>query len=66
MQWISVKDRLPKNKGDYLTGMFFEGYKRVQQVRYFDGDNFHNQEQFNQVTHWMSLPNEPKQEERDE
>jgi hypothetical protein len=38
MQWIEVKDRLPKRKGWYICRTIYNGTG----VRYFDGVSFKN------------------------
>lgn len=59
-QWISVKDRLPEKDGKYLcvwqgrsinTGMFTNGHFRL-----------YGEVKDKLVSHWMSLPEPPKEE----
>lgn len=63
MDWISVKDRFPPNDTEVLC---FDGnYMRVMEYwqddpitgipKFFDGDRFTS------ITHWMPLPNPPKE-----
>ncbi|MCP3682006.1 MAG: DUF551 domain-containing protein [bacterium] len=59
MKWISVKDSLPKQIGDYLiydseviAWSFFNSDKK------WAGYNGHNC--FFDATHWMPLPEPPK------
>ena len=64
-EWISVKDRLPENKGRYLTYNNLE-YPYVWQAVYrYTEKGFLNNELDSviSVTHWMPLP-EPPQEAR--
>ena len=65
MEWISVKDELPKNEDDVLVHYhpfgwlpeifigFLEGGKWISQ----EGLPFSSQES---LTHWMPLPEPPK------
>lgn len=59
-EWISVKERLPENKGRYIV------YMRGQEpfVSWFDGDMFRTQSTVPieyPATHWMPLPEPPKE-----
>ena len=61
-KWISVKDRLPENKGNYLG---FTGSTFV--VGYYKGNGiwwiwFDDREGENLFTHWIPLPQPPKGE----
>jgi hypothetical protein len=62
MEWISVKERLPKESGDYLitdTGTCFVSYFDVEEQKWeFFGVEFWKHEE---VTHWMPLPEPPKE-----
>ena len=63
-QWISVKDRLPEQKGDYLcvceSGEISVGYFS----KWIIGYGFETQEVGQGlVTHWMPLPDPPEGEE---
>lgn len=62
-EWISVKDRLPEHKGDYLV------YWELTPQRYWLSDgieivHFKNNKFFTKdkknITHWMPLPEKPK------
>lgn len=61
MEWISVKDKLPHDEGYYnisvnrtvCSGYFIEG-------KFYDL-TFDGSPDFVQPTHWMSLPEPPKQ-----
>jgi hypothetical protein len=70
MKWISVKDRLPEyytNVLVYCTSQFYSGYFKSTAWRANDGgkdiwtitasDNI-----IDNVTHWMPLPQPPKQD----
>lgn len=66
--WISVKDRLPEEKGAYLTVHYLPALgksgKLVREV-YFDGEGwFVGRVRINKrhITHWMPLPEPPKEE----
>lgn len=61
-EWISVKDRLPKHKGDYLV------YWKWESLQDWSSDNieivyFRGKTQWakrnNDITHWMPLPEKP-------
>jgi hypothetical protein len=58
MEWISVKDRFPKTpidvlvfNGDTQVGYFHKGFWR----------DFHGERNIKNVTHWMPLPEPPKE-----
>ena len=60
-KWISVKERLPENRGQYII------YMRGQEpfVSWFDGDIFRSPSTVPiecPATHWMPLPEPPKEE----
>ena len=70
-EWISVKDRLPEEKGWYLVyttpnrehksinkAMFCKGYAWGNFEPYWRGAGGH----WANVTHWMPLPEPPKGE----
>ena len=61
-EWISVKDRLPEHKGNYLG---FTGSTTM--VGYYKGNGIwwvwlNDVEGKNLFTHWMPLPQPPKGE----
>ena len=61
-QWISVKDRLPEDNDIVL--IVFQG--SVVSVAFYEGDWRHPlypQTALVSVTHWMPLPEPPKEEE---
>ena len=70
-EWISVKDRLPE-EGEYvlcvLKGFNYGG--KIQVCKFVPADKFkdkpyfeHFRNGFPSVTHWMPLPEPPKEEE---
>ena len=65
-EWISVKDRLPEEKGRYLTANKRFGDKIVVFDLWFGGGFWYVDEEDNvfdfEVTHWMPMPNPPKGE----
>ena len=70
-KWISVDDRLPENDCivDVWMPEYNDPYKRVADV-YFNSiqKTFYIDYNFldvtNDITHWMPLPNPPKQESK--
>lgn len=66
MEWISVSDRLPSESGEYivhvknLTGRI-KYFNPVFVASFYCGWNFQAWED-NVVTHWMPLPEPPKEE----
>ena len=52
-EWISVKDRLPEQFGKYLV--VCKGID-IAQIRLWEG----TWDSFAEVTHWMPLPELPK------
>ena len=65
-EWISVDDRLPEEKGRYLTANKRFGDKTVVFDLWFGGGFWYVDEEDNvfdfEVTHWMPMPNPPKGE----
>ena len=65
-QWISVKDKIPKNSGHYLVvhrnkyngsiSTALEAYIKCKIGEWWANDETYN------VTYWMSLPQPPKGE----
>ena len=54
--WVSVEERLPEEKGDYLTVMSYEGVRSLR-LHHFD---LANMDRFsNTTTHWQPLLNLP-------
>ena len=69
MEWISVKDELPPNKDWYLCagveavdGRLHEARVRILRPYYTWISNWNDAGNF-VVTHWMPLPEPPKEEE---
>ena len=66
--WISVKDRLPDAKGEYLTAYHpchwdSVDYRRTQiDVDTWRGKTTWAKKKYHRVTHWMPLPEPPKEE----
>ena len=63
--WISVKDRLPETSGYYqvctLTAFY---HTRCISKVYFSGSIWGSiRKRYTNVTHWMSLPEPPKEDE---
>lgn len=60
-QWIPVTERLPEKSGWYLTFVCnkWQGSLSDQTVSIWDGERFHVGS-FAIVTHWMPLPEPPK------
>ena len=70
-EWISVKDKLPDEEGDYLVIMEMNAmrFDKVRHFRVYSIDHFYpdtiewydnNDEITFDVTHWMPLPPMPK------
>lgn len=70
MEWISVKDRLPDKQKQVLVydhgkGIITQGFKYQHSnvwhvTTYMDSINIFTGEVAINVTHWMPLPDEPK------
>ena len=64
-EWISVNDRLPEENGRYLTASKRWGDKIVVFDLWFDGGFWYIDEEgdvfYFEVTHWMLLPEPPKE-----
>ena len=65
-EWISVEDRLPEEKGRYLTANKRCGDKIVVFDLWFGGGFSYVEEEDDvfdfEGTHWMPMPNPPKGE----
>ena len=67
-KWISVKDRLPEGKGEYLTVYHPCHWDNVDyHVEQIDIDTWRGtttwaKHKYHRVTHWMPLPEPPKGE----
>jgi len=63
-RWISVEDRLPEKDKDVLCysnkngGYMFFGYRGWMIEEWMEGGSLH----IGNVTHWMPLPEAPKEE----
>lgn len=57
-EWISVKDRLPETAGWYLV--FYNG--STMQVAFFKGRKWPFDNHYHKITHWMPLPEPPKED----
>ena len=58
-KWVSVKDRLPKDNGVFLV--LYENSNIVDKNFYADEPwRFTLQTSYGRVTHWMPLPEPPK------
>lgn len=67
-EWISVKDRLPGSKGQYIVAYHPCYWNNVQEnticvgMDSFMGKTGWAKNKFQRVTHWMPLPEPPKGE----
>ena len=67
MEWISVKDRLPEAKGQYLVAYHPCYWDRVNEemvtgIDSYKGGNTKHcwaKNKYQRVTHWMPLPKPP-------
>jgi hypothetical protein len=57
MEWISVKDRLPRKDGDYIVYTPSSNISKVRKCSYTVLYGWG----INEVTHWMPLPSPPKE-----
>ncbi len=68
-KWISVEDRLPPDKGKSILVANGHGYVRILAFWNKDDagwkwiDQNGHFKHFNDITHWMPLPEPPKEEE---
>ncbi len=70
-EWISVKDRLPKEDGFYLVYIVanFNPENKQMITLYFSGLSkrfIYGSDEIFTVTHWMSLPEPPKENSNDD
>lgn len=65
-KWIPVKERLPEKSGYYLVCTVHEFYKTANIAKaHFRSGGFYGQGgHWSNVTHWMPLPELPKEVER--
>ncbi|MBR5874526.1 MAG: DUF551 domain-containing protein [Oscillospiraceae bacterium] len=64
-EWISVKDRLPEDDADYLV--WVADACTVERAMYYGDGEWLTEDLENLtrlVTHWMPLPEPPKEEEK--
>ena len=65
VEWISIKDRLPQNEGEYLVYstddcIFLDYWAATEKGgEWLNCDNSHIK-----VTHWMLLPESPGSEDK--
>lgn len=71
MEWISVKERLPKNTGisenvilHTRNGKVVTGWLEIGAFKWWilEDADYHESVEFDYVTHWMPLPEPPKEE----
>lgn len=65
-EWISVKDRLPEQKGEYLVTYHPCYWDHVhEEIRVgldtFRGKSSWAKKKYQRVTHWMPLPESPEE-----
>ena len=64
-EWISVEDRLPEEMGLYLINYVYsysdnDGFQAIGTTLFIDG-SFVGLLSVYKVTHWMNLPEPPKE-----
>lgn len=60
--WISVKDALPERQGQYLVAAVQAGrYRHITIVSFTDHFVMNGHRAYWKVTHWMPLPELPKE-----
>ena len=59
-KWISVKDRSPEEEGLYLVAVVNDHERRYSKTAWYHGHG--NWFLHQKVTHWMALPEPPKEE----
>lgn len=57
-KWISVKDSLPK-EGQYVL-YYCVNYGKIDKTQYYLDTFLATSKAFNNVTHWMPLPDAPE------
>lgn len=67
MEWISVKDRLPEEKGEYIVAYHLCHNDNVYAgmlvgTDSFRGKNAWAKKKYQRVTRWMQFPELPKEE----
>lgn len=65
-QWIPVTERLPERNGEYLVCTLHDFYKNTKvakaSFKRSSGGFYGNGGHWSNVTHWMPLPEPPKEE----
>lgn len=63
-KWISVNERLPEKEGYYITAFRFGDVGSNVFMRFNDGEGkwYQNSKDTGEVTHWMNLPEPPKED----
>lgn len=62
MNWTSVEDKLPKERGHYYVLRKWSSDINASGQEYFNGENFYNpimDSVAGEITHWMPLPIPP-------
>ena len=58
-RWIPVTERLPEGEGCYLVAVKNDHQRRYSKTAWFSHDSWFARQE---VTHWMPLPQPPKEE----
>jgi hypothetical protein len=58
--WISVKDELPAEGKEVLVYDEHDGIETAHRLHDNVWGGYDEQSYYNNITHWMPLPNEPK------
>lgn len=64
-KWIPVNERLPKKDGTFITAYRKGGVSQNWYMTFHHGGGkwYQNSEDTGEVTHWMPLPQPPKEEQ---
>lgn len=64
-RWISVTERLPEKDGTFITAYSKGGVSQNWYMTFHRGGGkwYQNSEDTGEVTHWMPLPEPPKEDE---
>ena len=72
MEWINIKDELPENEDWYLCsvqpkykGVPNERVKEDCVIRKYSAEDGFDNPMFNEITHWMPLPEPPTADKED-